>query len=306
MEVSLEGKVALVTGAGPNIGSGIALALSAYGAKVACNDSRKEAAEASAARVEARGGTALAVPGDVTDEADVKGYIETILESWGRLDIVINNASLLGGRSVLEEDLASFSRAVNVAAAGNFLNTKLGAIAMIERGIKGSIVSILSSNAWQGAPGVIAYAFHKGGLANFVRAAAMDLAPYGIRVNSFSPTAPDPDNPEIVAERKGTGWPRPRQVQPAGARPSWWREMGTFDVRGNIPMGRASTPTDIGHLIAWLCSDYARLVTGCDFTIDGGARAKYWGYTPGSDNAGPVPVVPLDGVGPLVSLSEAE
>ncbi|MBO0689052.1 MAG: SDR family NAD(P)-dependent oxidoreductase, partial [Candidatus Dormibacteraeota bacterium] len=202
MELSLDGKVALVTGAGPNIGSGIALALAAYGARVACNDLRPEAAEASRRRLERHGGLGMAVPGDVSDEEDVRGCVGRVLEGWGRIDILINNAALLGGRGILEEDLESFNRAVTVAAAGNFLNTKHVAISMIERGIKGSIVSILSSNAWQGAPGVIAYAFHKGGLANFVRAAAMDLAPYGIRVNSFSPTAPEPDNPELIAERR--------------------------------------------------------------------------------------------------------
>ncbi len=295
MEVSLEGKVALVTGTGPNIGSGIALALSMYGARVACNDLRPDAAEAAVRRIERSGGTAMAVPGDVSDEADVKRYVEDTLEAWGRIDILINNAALLGGRGILEESLEYFNRAVNVAAAGNFLNTKHVAISMIERGIKGSIVSILSSNAWQGAPGVIAYAFHKGGLANFVRAAAMDLAPYGIRVNSFSPTAPEPDNPELIGEPTPTPFARPTA---AGVdRPSWWRPTGTFDVRRSVPMGARSTPTDIGHCIAWMCSDYARLITGCDFVIDGGARAKYWAYTPPEENAGPVPVVKLEGRG---------
>jgi NAD(P)-dependent dehydrogenase (short-subunit alcohol dehydrogenase family) len=291
VEVSLEGKVALVTGAGPNIGSGIALALSRYGAKVACNDVREEAAGACARRIERHGGEAVVSVGDVTDEGDVERYVAEVLERWGRIDILVNNAALLGGRGVLEESLDGFKRAVDVAAVGNFLNTKHVAIAMIERGIKGTIVSILSSNAWQGAAGVIAYAFHKGGLANFVRAAAMDLAPYGIRVNSFSPTAPEPDNPELLAEWERTG--RPRRPDPPADRPAWWRPAGTFDVRGNIPMGAASTPTDIGHTVAWMCSDFARLVTGSDFVVDGGARAKYWGYTPPPGNAGPVPVVPL-------------
>jgi enoyl-[acyl-carrier-protein] reductase (NADH) len=59
-------------------------------------------------------------------------------------------------------------------------------------------------------------------------------------------------------------------------------------------MGAAATPTDIGHCVAWLCSDYARLITGCDFTVDGGARAKYWGYTPPAENAGPIPLIPID------------
>ena len=295
MDVSLDGKVALVTGAGPNIGSGIALALARYGARVACNDLVVESAEAAVRRLVRNGGVGMALSGDVACEADVLANIAAVLDAWGRIDIVVNNAADLHARGLLEEDLVSFNRAVTVAAAGNFLFTKHAAIAMIERDIRGSIVSILSSNAWQGAAGFIAYAFHKGGLANFVRAAAMDLAPYGIRVNSFSPTAPRPDNPELLARWRAEGRTelRPPAVV-SGARPSWWRPAGTFDVRRNIPMGEPATPTDIGHCIAWLSSDYARLITGCDFVVDGGARAKYWAYTPPLENAGPVPLIPLD------------
>jgi NAD(P)-dependent dehydrogenase (short-subunit alcohol dehydrogenase family) len=295
MEISLDGKVALVTGAGPNIGSGIALALARYGARVACNDLNLDAAKAAVRRIERNGGTALALSGDVSSEDDVVANIGQVLGTWDRIDIVVNNAADMHARGILEEDLASFNRAVTVAAAGNFLFTKHAAIAMIERGIKGSIVSILSSNAWQGAAGFIAYAFHKGGLANFVRAAAMDLAPYGIRVNSFSPTAPRPDNPELLAQWRAEGRTelRPPWREPAD-HPSWWRPAGTFDVRRNIPMGEPATPTDIGHCVAWMCSDYARLITGCDFVVDGGARAKYWAYTPPADNAGPVPLIPLE------------
>ena len=295
MDVSLDGKVALVTGAGPNIGSGIALALSRYGARVACNDLDPPAAKAAVRRIERNGGVAMALSGDVSVEADVVANIGAVLQAWDRIDIVINNAAWLHARGLLEEDLASFNRAITIAVNGNFLYTKHAALAMIERGIKGSIVSILSSNAWQGAPGFIAYATHKGGLANFVRAAAMDLAPYGIRVNSFTPTAPRPDNPELLAQWRAEGRTELRPPRrDSGERPAWWRETGTFDVRGQIPMGEPATPTDIGHCIAWLSSDYARLITGCDFVIDGGARAKYWAYTPSGGQAGPVPLIPLD------------
>jgi NAD(P)-dependent dehydrogenase (short-subunit alcohol dehydrogenase family) len=289
VEVSLEGKVALVTGAGPNIGSGIALALARYGARVACNDVVLDAAAASVRRIERHGGAAMAVVGDVSLEDDVVRYVGEVLDAWGRIDILINNAALLGGRGVLEESIEFWNRAIAVAGAGTFLNTKHVAISMIERGIKGSIVNILSSNAWQGCAGVIAYAFHKGGLANFTRAAAMDLAPYGIRVNSYSPTAPRPDNPELLASVPGGFRRRPDR---SSEHPPWWREPGKIDVRGNMPM-EPSTPTDIGHCVAWMCSDYARLITGCDFVIDGGARAKYWGYTPPAEKAEPVPLIPL-------------
>ena len=182
-------------------------------------------------RIERHGGSAMAAVGDVSSEDDVVRYVGEVLDAWGRIDILINNAAVLGGRGVLEESLEFWNRAVAVAGAGTFLNTKHVAISMIEREIKGAIVNILSSNAWQGCAGVIAYAFHKGGLANFTRAAAMDLAPYGIRVNSYSPTAPRPDNPELLASfRRDRRHARPAADRP-GDHPAWWRETGKIDVR---------------------------------------------------------------------------
>ena len=296
MDVSLEGKVALVTGAGPNIGSGVALMLSRYGARVACNDVRREAAEATQKRIERNDGTAMSVVGDVTNEADVKRYVNEVLDTYGKIDILVNNAGLLGGRPLLLESLEGFNRHVEVTAAGHFLNSKYVATSMIERGVKGCIWSVVSSTGFQGLPGVIAYSFHKSGLYNFVRAAAIELAPYGIRVNSITPAAPAPDNPEFIAARQAA---RPRgaglgRVDPNDL-PKWWRKWGKTNVRDNVPMGESPTPTDIGHLVAWISSDYARLITGQDFTVDGGVRAKSWAYSPeGSDFAGPLPLIPMD------------
>lgn len=284
MEISLAGKVALVTGAGPNIGSGIALALARYGARVACNDIDPDAAQATVKRIERNGGTAMAVPGDVTDEEQVLAYLRTVTDAWGRLDIVVNNAALLGGRGVLDESTEFFDRAVRVAALGNFLNTKHAGRYMAEHGIRGSIVAISSSNGWSGSAGVIAYAFHKGGVNNFVRAAAMDLAPYGIRVNSFTPTFTQADNPELIAERQ-----RQQASGPPGS-----RAFTDINPPRLIPMGEQPTPTDYGHVVAFLASDYARLITGTDFRVDGGALAKYWPYIPSEEKAGPLPLVRMD------------
>lgn len=295
MEISLEGKVALITGAGPNIGSGIALALAKYGAKVACNDLNPKASKAAVRRIERNGGTGLALTGDVSVEADAIGNINDTLNAFGRIDIIINNAAWLHAKSILDDKLEDFNRAITIAVNGAFLYTKYGALAMIERGIRGSVTNILSCIAWQGAAGFIAYATHKGGLASFTRAAAMDLAPYGIRVNSFSPAAPRPDNPELLAEWRKTGRSEVRVPVARQDLPDWWRNPGTYDVRGQIPMGEPATPTDIGHLIAWLSSDFARLITGCDFTVDGGARAKHWSFMQNIAEAiGPVPVIPID------------
>jgi NAD(P)-dependent dehydrogenase (short-subunit alcohol dehydrogenase family) len=305
LDVSLEGKVALVTGCGPNIGSGVALALSRYGAKVAVNDVSKESIDACIARIERNGGTAMAAPGDVTDEETVKGYINDVLAAWGKIDILVNNAALLGGKGVLDESAEAFHRAVTVSSMGTFLNTKYVGRSMAERGVKGAIVCISSSNGWNGSAGVCAYAFHKGGVNNFVRAAAMDLAPYGIRVNSFTPTAPNPDNPELLAQWKREGRTpfglRPGSTGGLGAPEGTdeWRKPARFDGPRNpmVPMGTTGTPTDIGHAVAWLCSDYARLITGIDLVVDGGARAKNFAYTPAapSDLAGPLPLITLDG-----------
>ncbi|MEQ3549574.1 SDR family NAD(P)-dependent oxidoreductase [Pseudonocardia nematodicida] len=302
MEISLAGKVALVTGAGPNIGSGIALALARYGATVACNDIDPDAAAAAVARIERNDGRAIAVPGDVTDPEQVTGYIGRIVDELGGIDILVNNAALLGGRGVLDESAEFFDRAVRVAALGSFLNTQQVGRHMAERGTRGSIVNVSSSNGWSGSAGVIAYAFHKGGINNFTRAAAMDLAPYGIRVNSFTPTAPTPDNPALDG-RSVLDRPRPGRGIGGEAGTESWRRPARWsgDRIPMVPMGSTGTPTDIGHCVAWMCSDQARLITGQDFVVDGGARAKNFAYAPAAatELAGPVPLVGLDVTGEL-------
>ena len=283
MDISLEGKVALVTGTGPNIGSGLALMLAKYGAQVACNDIRPEAADACVARIERNGGTAMTVPGDVTNEVEVQAYITTVLETWGKIDILINSAAILTGGGLLQRTLEDFNRQVEVGTAGNFLNTKYVAESMIERQIKGSIICIISTAGWQGPAGNIGYATSKGGIIQFTRAAAMDLAPYGIRVNSFTPTFTQPDNPELIAERA-----RRAAVRPGG------RAFTDINPPRLIPMGEQPTPTDYGHMVAFLASDYSRLVTGTDFRVDGGALAKYWPYIPSEEKAGPLPLISMD------------
>jgi len=282
VDISLDGKVALVTGTGPNIGSGLALMLAKYGAKVACNDIRPEAAEACVRRIERNGGTAMTAVGDVSNEIEVQAYIARVLDAWGKIDILVNSAAVMTGGGLLERELADFNRQVEVACAGNFLNTKYVAKSMIERGIKGSIICIISTAGWQGPAGNIGYATSKGALVQFTRAAAMDLAPYGIRVNSFTPTFTQPDNPELIAARRAAG-----PQGPSGA-------FVGIDPPRLIPLGEQPTPTDYGHVVAFLASDYARLITGADFRVDGGALAKYWPYIPPAKKAGPLPLIKMD------------
>src|SRR5207244_3685001 len=180
--------------------------------------------------------------------------------------VLVNNAGLLGGKPLLLESLKDFNRHVEVTAAGHFLNTKYAAISMIEREIKGCIWSVVSSTGFQGLPGVIAYSFHKSGLFNFVRAAAIELAPYGIRVNSITPAAPAPDNPEFIAERQASMAARAQRGGGLGRLspdelPSWWRAWGKTNARTNVPMGESHTPSDIRPRVPWISIDSARRIS---------------------------------------------
>lgn len=308
MDISLAGKVALVTGAGPNIGSGLSLMLGKYGAKVACNDIRPEAAEAAVHRLHRNGVEAMAIPGDVADEAQVKAYVQKVVDTWGHIDILINGAGIDGGASVLDFDYERWTRQIMVNLSGNFLNTKWVGRQMVEKKIKGSIICIASTAGWQGRANSIGYCSSKGGIIQFVRAAAMDLAPFGIRINTFTPTATQVDNPQLATARAAAGSPAMAGarafgfVDLPGATPramanqpeNKYRTGGSADFLTMVPMGELPTPTDYGHLVAFLCSDYARLITGSDFNVDGGALAKYWPYVPPAEKAGPLPLIKMD------------
>ena len=267
----LEGKVALVTGAGPNIGSGLAYGLAMHGARVACNDLSPEAAERAADRIRADGGEAMALPGDVTNEEEVKAYVRKVEDEWGKIDILVNNAAILGGRGVLEYAYDVYERQVRVITSGNFLNTKYVAHSMIERGIRGSIICTLSTAAWSGT-GSVGYCTGKGGIVNFIRSCAVELAQYGIRVNGFTPIATQPDNPAIVGQ-----W-NERQAQAAGGS----RQLFT-------PMGRQPTPTDYVPAVVFLASDESLMISGIDIKVDGAASSKHWRWV-GPDIEEPQPI----------------
>lgn len=267
----LDGKVAIVTGTGPNIGSGLALGLAREGATVACNDVRPEQVEKALGRVHAAGGTGMGIPGDVTDEVSVQANVQKVIDAYGKVDILVNAAAILGGKGVLDYDLQDFERQVRVILSGTFLYTKYVAQAMIDRNIQGSIICILSTAAWQGQPGNVGYCTAKSGLINFVRSAAMELAQYGIRVNGFTPTATQPDNPEVIEQR-----------QRAAAQGEGGSRVGGFmsEFARMVPMGKLPTPTDYAPAVVFLASDDSRMITGTDIKVDAGATAKYWPWIP--------------------------
>jgi NAD(P)-dependent dehydrogenase (short-subunit alcohol dehydrogenase family) len=262
----LAGKVAIVTGTSPNIGGVLASGLAAAGARVACNDINAAHGDNRVGLIEASGGEALAIPGDVTDLDAMRACVSTVLDHWGQIDILVNNAVQFDTRGVLDMPLDAFRKQVDVTLAGAFIMSKLAAQSMIDRGVGGSIINVLSTAAWQGQAGNIGYCTAKSGLINFTRSAAMELAPHRIRVNSFTPTSTLPDDPMLAAGFTAA----------VGA----LREAGTIDFEGRNPWHRLPTPTDYVPSVVFLASDDSALMTGSNLTVDGGALAKYWPQTP--------------------------
>ena len=262
----LAAKVAIVTGTSPNIGGGIAQGLADEGAVVVCVDVVADNAQQCAGWIKQRGGEALGITCDVTDEGQVEAMVARVRETYGGVDILVNNAGILGGLSVLEMPLDRWNRqlAANLTAA--FLCTKHVGRLMVEGGRRGSIIVIASTAAHQGQPGNIGYCTSKSGLLNFTRAAAMDLVKHGIRVNSLTPTATD------VAESddRAVEWGRPRPE----------RRGRLLDFQKMVPKGELPSPRHYGRAAVFLASDDSEMITGFDLRVDAGAIAKYWPWIP--------------------------
>ena len=174
-----------------------------------CVDVVADNATQCAAWIERRGGQALGVTCDVTDEAQVQAMVTRVRDVYGRVDVLVNNAGILGGLGVLEMPLERWSRQIAVNLTGTFLCTKHVARCMVECDTRGSIIVIVSTAGHQGQAGNIAYATSKSGLLNFTRSAAMDLARHGIRVNSLTPTATRTSRTSAARSRPRTPIPSP-------------------------------------------------------------------------------------------------
>ena len=264
--MKLAGKVAIVTGTSPNIGGGIAGGLADEGAKVVCVDVVAENAEQCAAWIKNRGGDALGIVCDTTDEAQVEAMVAQARETYGSVDVLVNNAGILGGDSVLDMPVARWKRQIAVNLTGTFLCTKHVARAMVAQGRGGSIIVIVSTAGHQGQAGNIGYCTSKSGLLNFTRAAAMDLAKHKIRVNSLTPTATDVEESRV----RTVAWGRPLPE----------RRPRALAFERMIPAGTLPSPRHYASAALFLASDDAEMITGIDLRVDAGAIAKYWPWVP--------------------------
>jgi len=247
----VDGKVALVAGAGGGIGGAGAEALAREGAAVVCADVDGAAAEAAAARVRTAAGRAIAIPLDVRDRSAVDGAVAATVREFGRLDVLLDCAGVSHGGTFLDLDPAEWERVVAVNLTGMFHLGQAAARQMVRQGGGGSIINVTSQLAEVARPERAAYVASKGGGRSLTHAMALDLAPHGIRVNAI---APGPTLTNLT--RAGYADPERRRATIA-----------------QIPLGRLGDPQDLVGAILFLASDESRWATGSTVTVDGGYNA---------------------------------
>jgi len=241
----LDGKTAIVTGAGSGFGAGIAARFAAEGARVLVVDLNEGAARGVAADI---GGTAQVA--DVSRASDVAAMTEAALTKWGRIDILINNAGITHMPKPLEEvSEEEFDRVLSVNAKSVYLTARAIVPHMKAAGA-GAILNVASTAGVSPRPNLNWYNASKGWMITATRTMAVELAPFGIRVNAINPVAGETP---LLKSFMGEDTPEIRA-----------RFLST------IPLGRFSTPEDIANAALYLCSDEASMVTGVAMEVDGG------------------------------------
>ncbi|WP_436535363.1 glucose 1-dehydrogenase [Actinoplanes sp. HUAS TT8] len=243
----LDGKVALITGGARGMGKSHARHFAAEGARVVIGDVLDDKGAAVADGV---GG--VYVHQDVTSEADWATAIGTVLNTYGKIDVLINNAGILRHGAIADMDPAEFRRVLDVNLVGCWLGVHFAAPPMIAAG-RGSIVNVSSIEGFAGAAGLSAYSASKFGIRGITRSAAQELGPSGIRVNSVHPGGVMTSMAISAAEHL-TG------VDPAAFLKS-------------LPIARFAEPIEISRLVAFLASDESSYTTGAEFLADGGLLA---------------------------------
>ena len=245
----LAGRVALVTGGGTGVGRGIAVALAREGASVALMGRRPAPLAAVAAEVEALGRRALAITGDVGEEADAARVVAEVLAAWGRLDVLVNNAGIYAPASLADTAPADWDRTLAANLRGPYLLARAAFPALAER--RGaSVVNISSTIGERPVPGAAAYCVSKAGLEMLTRVLALEWAPRGVRVNGI---------------RLGIVDTPIHEARALADRAAWEREAGAMH-----PLGRMGQPEDAAAAVCYLVSDEASWVTGAILTVDGG------------------------------------
>ena len=251
----LRDRVALITGAASGIGRASALKFAGEGAKVLAVDTDQSGNAETVGSIQADGGAATAFPADVADPGDVGRMVEAALATYGRLDILFNNAGISVRGTILDVDEESFDRVFAVNVKGVFLGCKEAIPVMKSQG-GGVILNTASQLGVVGTKASVVYPASKGAVIQMTRCLALDHATDGIRVNCVCPGPVD--TPLARSARLQTGDP----------------EAALRSRLQRIAMGRIGTPEEIADVAAFLCSDEASFITGAAILADGGWTAQ--------------------------------
>ncbi len=276
----LEGKVALVTGAGGmrGVGRATVLKLAGLGADTALSDVRRDVEDlppaevrtewgglnAVAAEVEAAGRRSFPVFCDLGDPAQIEGMVEQVIDHYGRVDILVNNARAIIGRdkvSVTELDQDVWEHFLTINTTAPFLLTKAVGRHMIESGNGGRIINIASNASKQASAAGAAYSASKFAVLGLTQASALDLAPYSITVNAV---CPGPINTDRMSY-----WERDQAAE-RGMTQEEFRAQIVQNGAAASPLGRIAEAEDIANMVAFLAGDDASFITGQAYNVNGG------------------------------------
>ncbi len=243
--MTLTGKTALVTGAAQGIGRDIALALATDGADVAICDVNLEAAQKTAAEIEAKGRKSLAVKANVASSADVVAMIDQIVEKLGKIDILVNNAGITRDGLILRMKDEDWDLVLGINLKGAFLCTK-AALKYMSKQRSGTVINIASIVGAMGNAGQANYVASKAGLIGLTKTIAREYANRGITANAVAPGFIDTAMTQALSENVRT------------------------ELAKQIPMGKLGTPADVANAVRFLASPWASYITGQVIHVNGG------------------------------------
>jgi NAD(P)-dependent dehydrogenase (short-subunit alcohol dehydrogenase family) len=252
--LSLNGSIAMVTGAASGIGRGISIRLAEMGAFVAALDIDETKGRESASEIESQGGSAVFLKCDVRSAADCRRAVETVVQRSGKVDILCNCAGIAIRKDIVDLTEAEWDLALDVTLKGIYLLSREVVPHMVRDG-GGSIINIGSGWSLKGGPRAASYCAAKGGVVNLTRAMAVDHGKHNIRVNCVCPG--DVDTAMLAGECAQLGEDREAFMREAA----------------NRPLARVGTPDDIANAVLFLASPMSSWITGTALVVDGGGLA---------------------------------